>query len=220
MSSHYLPDAERDLEGWLFNFSSQLQTIGANLGLTPAQLSSIENNYLACKYLLDIEDLFKAELHSRTEYKNSILKGRIGLPITNYPDIPTLPAVPPQVEAGIIKRVEALVQLIKNSPNYDEATGQVLKIIMADSATSLDRTKLKPEIRVFENNTVHVALKWVKGEMDGVTVFVNTEAATAPAEGTLIDAEAAISWVEYARCNYSPFIDDRKNSGKQPETRL
>ena len=219
MSENYLPHGERDLEGWMSNFSSRLQTIGLNLGLTNAQITAILNDYLACKYLLDIEDLFKAELHERTEYKNTLLKGKIGTVISNYPALPTLPTAPAQVPAGIIQRIQSTVQLIKNSSNYNEAIGQSLRIIAPGSSTTVDKKALKPEVKVFENNANHVALKFVKGDMPGVIVFVNAPA-TAPAAGTTVDAEAAINWVEYTRCTVSPFTDTRKNAGSQPETRM
>ena len=220
MSENYLPHGERDLEGWMSNFSSRLQTIGLNLGLTNAQITAILNDYLACKYLLDIEDLFKAELHERTEYKNTLLKGKIGTVISNYPALPTLPTAPAQVPAGIIQRIQSTVQLIKNSSNYNEAIGQSLRIIAPGSSTTVDKKALKPEVKVFENNANHVALKFVKGDMPGVIVFVNAPATTAPAAGATVDAEAAISWVEYTRCTVSPFTDTRKNAGSQPETRM
>ena len=224
MGEHYLPKPERVMEGWLSNFSSRLQTIGASLGLTPAQIAAIEADYLACKFLLDIEDLFKAELHERTEYKNTLLKGKIGTVITNYPGLPTLPAAPAQVPAGIIPRIETTVQLIKNSPNYTEAIGQSLKIIPAGKTpgnlTPLEKTELKPVGKIVENSGVEIKIKWAKGNADGVIVYVNTAPTAAPAAGNKVDAEAAISWVEYGRYNFSPFVDTRKNAGTQPETRM
>jgi hypothetical protein len=223
MDYHYLPNGERDIEGWMFNFSQRLQAIGASLGLTPAQIAAIENDYLACKYLLDMEDMFKAELHQRTEYKNTLLKGKIGTVITPFPGLPTLPATPVQVPAGIISRIESTVQLIKNSPNYDEAIGQALKIIApgksAGSITPLEKTVLKPTGKVVENSATEIKIKFTKGDTDGVIVYVNAPAA-APVVGAKIDAEASINWVEYGRFNYSPFVDTRKNTGTQPETRM
>jgi len=35
-----------------------------------------------------------------------------------------------------------------------------------------------------------------------------------------IDPEGAIGWVELIRCSFSPFVDTRKNSATQPETRM
>ncbi len=223
MDYHYLPNGEREIEGWMYNFSQRLQAIGASLGLTPAQITAIENDYLACKYLLDMEDTFKAELHQRTEYKNTLLKGKIGTVITNYPGLPTLPATPVQVPAGIISRIESTVQLIKNSPNYDVAIGQALKIIApgktAGDITPLEKTILKPEAKVVENSATEIKIKWVKGDADGIIVYVNAPA-VAPAANSKVDAEAAINFVEYGRYNYSPFVDTRKNAGTQPETRM
>ncbi len=187
MDYHYLPNGERDIEGWMFNFSQRLQAIGASLGLTPAQIAAIENDYLACKYLLDMEDMFKAELHQRTEYKNTLLKGKIGTVITNYPASPVLPATPVQVPAGIISRIETTVQLIKNSANYTEAIGQSLKIIApgksAGSITPLEKTVLKPAVKVVENSGIEIKLKWTKGDADGVIVYVNAAATAAPVAG-------------------------------------
>lgn len=171
MSSHYMPNGERGKEGWLSNFSNRLQTIGASLGLTAAEISSINNDYLAYKFMLDVEDLIKSELHERTSYKELLFNGKIGTPINNYPGLPTLPVAPAQVTAGIIQRVEMLVQKIKNSTSYNDTFGQSLRIIVAGSIT--DKILLKPEIKLFENNSVHILLKWIKGEMDGVIVFVN-----------------------------------------------
>ena len=221
MSGHYLPNGEREREGWLLNFSIRLQSSGTALGLSAAEVTGASNDYQAYKYMLDIEDIFKAELHTRTSYKDLLFNGKIGSPITNYPTLPTLPTAPTQVAAGIIQRTEMLVQKIKNSQGYNETEGQSLRIIAA-SGSVIDKTVLKPTVKVFENNSEHVLLKWTKGEMDGVIVYVNAPvvAATTPAAGTEADAESAISWVEYTRCTISPFTDTRKNKISQPETRL
>jgi hypothetical protein len=173
--------------------------------------------------MLDTEDLIKARLHERTKYKDTLFNGAIGTTITAYPGLPTLPPAPVQVAAGIMHRVEALVQVIKGSTGYSEAIGQSLGIIAAGSISPsgmpIDKTLLKPDVKVFENNANHIALKWVKNGMPGVIVFVNAPV-TAPVAGAKVDAEAAISWVEYTRCTVSPFKDTRKNAGSQPETRM
>ena len=223
MEDHYMPIGEREIEGWAQNFAQRLPSFSAKLGLTSAQTTGVTNDYLALKYLLDIEDIFKAELHQRTVYKNLIFKGKIGEPVTNYPALPTLPAIPVQVAAGILHRFETLVQVIKNTAGYDESIGQALRIIAPGSGSSSTPTAkalLKPEVKVFENNANHVALKWVKGDMDGVIVFVNAALTTAPVAGAKVDAEATINWVEFTRCTISPFKDIRKNASNQPETRM
>lgn len=224
MKEHYLPNGEREREGWLSNFWNGLQTYGTTLGISAATITSVENDYLAYKFMLDTEDIIKAKMHERTKYKDTLFNGAIGTTITAYPGLPTLPAAPAQVQAGIMHRVEALVQLIKGSTGYSEAIGQALKIVAAGSGggslTPIDKSILKPEVKVFENNANHVALKWVKGEMPGVIVFVNAPVTTAPVVGAKVDAEAAINWVEYTRCTVSPFKDTRKNAGSQPETRM
>jgi hypothetical protein len=224
MAEHYMPKGERDREGWLSNFSSELQVYGAGLGISPATITSVENDYLAYKFMLDTEDLFKAKMHERTKYKDTLFNGALGTAIAAYPASPVLPASPVQVAAGIIHRVEALVQVIKGSPGYSEAIGQALKIIAPGKTpgdlTPLEKTELKPVGKIVENSAVEIKIKWAKGDADGVIVYVNAAVTAAPVAGSKVDAEAAISWVEYGRYNYSPFVDTRKNAGAQPETRM
>jgi hypothetical protein len=224
MADHYMPKGERDREGWLSNFSTELQVCGPGLGVSPATITSVENDYLAYKFMLDTEDFFKAKMHERTQYKDTLFNGAIGTVIATYPASPVLPASPVQVAAGIMHRVENLVQVIKGSTGYTEAIGQALKIIVPGKTpgnlTPLEKTVLKPTGKVVENTSTEIKIKWTKGDTDGVIVYVNAAATAAPAAGAKVDAEAAINWVEYGRYNFSPFVDTRKNAGTQPETRM
>ncbi|MFH0894805.1 MAG: hypothetical protein V2A54_10260 [Bacteroidota bacterium] len=213
----YMPKGDKEKELWLMNFATQFSAVATNLGFTAADVTSVNNDYAAYKFMVDIVEIFKTETQERTRYKDLLADGTIGSPLGNIPTLPTLPAAPVTVGAGVFKRIAMIVQRIKNHPNYNEATGRNLGIIGAEKVVNLDAVKPKINRTIVESD--QIVIEWTKGLMDGVVVF-SANLKQLESTETPTDLDSVTEWVEIGRVTHSPFVDLRLNKEKKPETRL
>lgn len=216
----YMPVAEKEKVEWHSTFITGFSQIAASLGFTTAEITAANNDYLACKYMLDTVGLFDVELSKRVAYKALLFDGDIGTTLGAFPTIPTLPATPATVvAAGVYKRLGKTVQRIKNHPNYNETIGRSLGIIAPKKI--IDLNKLKPQPVVKAITAEHIKIGFPKADMDGVYVFgaVAIPASTTEQSDAAKDLDNLVTWAELGKCNTSPFIDTRVNSSLQPETR-
>jgi hypothetical protein len=126
----FIPNNDAEFVNWLISFDQKLASHSATLGISAAEQAALHQDGLWMQFAVLQADLFKAESAERTTYKQTLRKGPVGTPVTPFPDLGTitLPASSP-VAPGIESRVRALVQRLKNHPNYTEAIGQDLGII-------------------------------------------------------------------------------------------
>ncbi len=215
----YLPKGDKERRAWLNNFDTQLASIGALLGILPAEITAVHNDTLAVNYMLDNVETFKAEAQERTRYKDLLLDGEIGVPLGALPGLPLFPAAPTAVAAGVFKRIAHLVQRLKNHPNYNEALGKNLGIIGAEKQINLDTAKVQVSLRRSDGNGV--ALDFVKGLFDGVVVSAGSypSKVITPSDTPAVEEEPVMVWTEIGRSASSPFIDARPNKTNKPETR-
>ena len=217
----YLPRPDSNREKWLDTFSTELQAVGASLGLTAAEIAEVGKFALAYSYVLQVANLFKWEEHEWNKYKDLLAEGAIGSHLSSFPTMPVLPVAPDMAPAGIFKIIGKIVQRIKNHPNYDDSIGKNLGIIGPEKSVDLDT--IKPLVSVKSVSSDGISLDFMKKEMDGVAVFagvpyhVPADAGT-PA-GSELETEAEMEWTEMVRVTQSPFIDTRFNATNKPETR-
>jgi hypothetical protein len=166
----YLPRADKDKVVWFKNFVSKLNLYSATLGFTAPELTAISNDSLMLTYMVDMVEVFKSESSKRVAYKNLLMHGEIGTPISNVPAVPPLPAAPTAVPAGVFKRMAKTVQRIKNHSNYNDAIGQDLNIIAPVSTE--DVSAMKPQLKP-AHDAGRPRIKWRKGEADSIDLYVD-----------------------------------------------
>jgi hypothetical protein len=219
--SKYMPRPYKDRVVWFMNFNAVFATVATTLGFTAAEIAAVNADYLAAKYIMDMLEMFKAEMLERTSFKDILFDGDPGVVLTEMPVGPVLPVAPEVVQPGIFSRVSKVVQRIKNHPGYNNSIGRNLGIIGPEK--NVDLLTIKPVIGLKAVTSNSVIIDFNKGEMEGVVVFSGSPVVVAPEENTNQtpgnESEAEINWTEIARVIHAPFVDNRVNTLNKPETR-
>ncbi len=165
--TNYLPRAEKDRVVWLNNFSDKFSQSAASLGFTAAEVAAVTNDAAMFSFLITCVEIYTTAKEQCVDYKNLVSKGPIGATGGPVPPPPAMAAVPTEVAPGIFPRLSKLVDRIKASPTYTEATGKDLGIIGAQQ--TFDPDNMKPAIKlVFKGGQVEV--QWVKGDADSIRI--------------------------------------------------
>lgn len=204
MAKNYLPQTDTARVTWLNNFASKLPSHATALGLPAAEVTAAQHDAAMFDHLIGRRlPALRSTQQQQTAYKNLIADGPLGAPIADPPALPALPAPPVTVPPGVLPRLRALVQRIKNTASYTEVIGLDLGIIGAD--TSSDETP-KPTAKAVAHPGHDVRLDWVKDRFDGVMIQGRRP------------GEAA--WTDLGVDHFSPFVDTRKPADPtQPEAR-
>ena len=201
--SYYLPYGDRERLIWLKNFNTKFASYSATFGFTAAEVTSLANDTAAFGFHLEMSELFKTESRERTAYKDRLRDGPIGASLGVLPSVPTLPAPPPVVPAGIFPRVASIVKRFKAHLAYSEAIGQDLGIIGPEP--TLDLKGQRPVLIVSKKGK-DVVIKYVRGKNDGIQLYCK--------RGNETDFEMV------AVVNLASYADKRPNLvAGQPETR-
>lgn len=147
-------------------FNLQMQTFkngignySAVLSLTPAQVTGQDNDAKYLDYILKCQSIMVQAGQQWTTWKD-LTRGGGTPPANGAPVLPVLLPAVPVVAPGIEARFRALIQLIKASPNYNEAIGQALDIEGAQQ-TAPDLTTIQPKIdAIITGNQVNVKWGW------------------------------------------------------------
>ncbi len=99
--AHYLPKSDKELVPWLNKFDKAFASVAPTLGFTPAEITAVNNDYLAVEYMYGDLDFFKGELQERTQYKDLLFNGDEKVTLGPFPTVPTLPVPPTPVKAGV-----------------------------------------------------------------------------------------------------------------------
>lgn len=169
-NSKYIPTGDSDKVVWLNNFTTKMGLYSTQLGVTAAELSSLQKDNAYFSYLISMVEVYRQNLLNLSSYKN-MLKHAVGQQhIGSLPVLPTLSTAPPSVPEGVFDRVSKLVARIKASLNYTDAIGSDLGVIGA--STTIDINTLQPEIKVvLEVGKPH--LKWKKGITDAIDLYAD-----------------------------------------------
>src|ERR1700741_3865758 len=105
----YVPLADSDKAVWISNFSSKLSTHAPTLGITSAELSSVQKDAAMCMYLVTMQEAYKHTMRNIIGYKRLLFKavGQQHLP-ANLPVPPALGTAPAAVPEGIFNRITKL----------------------------------------------------------------------------------------------------------------
>ncbi len=123
----WLPGQEASLLPVLNTMTLKLPGSGypTKYGLTGAQTTAARNDFLWLQYGITIANQFQDEAKNRVEWKNKLKNGPQGAEASNVPGIGSEFVAPSVLVVldGILPRFRALVNYIKNHPNYDVADG-------------------------------------------------------------------------------------------------
>ncbi|MEW6027085.1 MAG: hypothetical protein AB1599_07320 [Planctomycetota bacterium] len=169
MKRPYLPKDDKGKADWLDNFALKLPTYVVILGITPAELASVQADAVMFNYILDAQESFKTFKQDLSNYKNLLRDGGPG-PTGPFPTAPVLPPAPPAVQKGIFRRIRQLVANIKSTPSYTEAMGEDLGIV-GDEQT-IDIPNLKPELKS-RLDVGRPLIIWSKGPAESIDIYVD-----------------------------------------------
>lgn len=202
------PRGDADLMVWLNNFADKINKYTATLGLTPADVTAVQDDAAMLDYLVgNFLPAYKSGMLSCTAYKNLILDGPLGTPGGDLPTPPDAGTPPKMIQPGVIPRLRKLLQRIQGSTGYTEAIGEDLGITgTTDGAAALDPATAKPTARAVALPKSEVRIEFDKRRFDGVVIE-----ARHPGEK---------DWSRLGTDNYSPYLDTRTpTTPGQPEIR-
>jgi hypothetical protein len=165
----YLPNGDAERVIWLGNYKTKLPNYAAVLGITPAEISAVNNDYNMFKYIIDMLTAYKQTTGNIVAYKNLLMHAHKQQHLGAVPML-SLGAAPAAVTEGVFDRVSAQVQRIKASPGYTAAIGNDLNIIAP--TRFVDPLTMQPELSV-RPDAGRPHLKCVKGNADAVDLYVD-----------------------------------------------
>jgi hypothetical protein len=166
--SHYLPKSDTGKLSWLDNLRQKLTIYAVLLGILPAEVTTVTDDYNMFAWILSVLGVFKSRTKDITAYKDQLRFGK--QPIGDPPGLPTITAPPTTVESGIFTRIGQLVQRIKNHPNYNDAIGEDLQIIGAEQ--TIIPEDMKPILKGAVDG-VNAKIIWTKGEADSIDIYAD-----------------------------------------------
>jgi hypothetical protein len=191
----YLPGPESEQIKWMNNFVAKLAVHATTVSVSASELAAAQADVAFLTYLQhDLLPLYRAKAKEVTAYKDLLKDGPLGSPGGTLPAAPAPPTAPTAVLPGVMPRLTALVQRIKNAPGYNEAIAADLDILPPAPRT-LVADQQKPTFTATVLPGSQVRLDWVKGKMDGVRV----ESKRASEQ----------EWSHLGDDRYSPFVDTR-----------
>ena len=172
---YYLPSEDAKLSVWFQNLSSKIGAYASKYGLTPAEVTFIQNAAAYFLFWFTALSQLKAAVQKVSAFKREILHGVKpgGSPSVVPADI-LFGTVPTAVNPGILGFTRSIIGRIKKHQAYTVADGEDLKI-EGDESTE-DIHALKPIFKI-EKEGGHPNLIWSKGISQGVKIKV---ARTAP----------------------------------------
>ncbi len=165
---YYLPKDDSGKALWLHNFWLKLVTYAAALGITPAQLASVQADSDYFSEVVLALTTFVEYFKTLTTYKNTLRDGS-EVPIGGFPTPPALPTNP-AVAAGVFDRTTELVRNLKSNPALTQAMAEDLGIIGAEIDPDFDT--IKPEPKVVLKNS-HAYVKWPRKHTDAADVYAD-----------------------------------------------
>jgi hypothetical protein len=159
MKSDPIQKNDMAFAGQLNTFKINIPTYATILKLSPDQVAAQAADAVAFDYWVKCMNIMHRDAVQFTAWKNLLRDGGTP-PAGGAPGVPVLPDPVPGVSPGIEARFRALVQLSKNSPNYNVGIGDALDIEGAQQNPP-DYTTLMPVLTlVINGNRVEIGWGW------------------------------------------------------------
>ena len=146
----WFPLSIQERAPWYKNFNIQIQTIGASLGLTVAELESVAKDDANIQFLARTAVQLEAYAAAVRQYRIIFTEAPIGEPTPAFPADLSFAPPDPTIAAGAFERLDKLVKRIRVAPSYTDTTGALLGIIPTREGQP-NETELKPVIRTSES---------------------------------------------------------------------
>ncbi|MDF2453960.1 MAG: hypothetical protein K0S26_3464 [Bacteroidota bacterium] len=166
----FIPNADNDKMIWIHNFSLKLPLYASMVGVSAAEVSSVQNDAAAFSYLMNLHEQLKQSLMQVTSYKRMMKHASGQQHLGPLPSIPILSNQPVAVPQGIFDRISKLVQRIKASIHYTTNMGADLGIISPNSKT--DTSTLQPRLKIYME-AGYPRIKCSKGIAEALDLFVD-----------------------------------------------
>lgn len=138
------------------------------LGTPPADLADVAAGTQAFNWTLGKISEIRTSTQQWTAFKNLLRDGPESLP-ANPPTLPTLGAVPPNLDPGVFVRITEIVNRIKTSPAYTEAIGEDLGIVGPEH--TVDLVNIKPTLTL-RLKAGQPEIVWKKQSMTALEIHV------------------------------------------------
>ena len=168
-SNSFMPTTDGGKANLLDHAATTLPHYAAILEVTNEDLTSLQADALAFRYILKSLGDIQAYAHHLTEYKNILRDGgaaTVGWAVSPKLTEPT----PPTVNSGIIPRLSALVAHLKSHKNHTSAIGLDLGLI--GTTTVVDPSSWKPTLTA-QNKAGHPIIGWTKGAAAAIEIWVD-----------------------------------------------
>jgi len=136
---------------WYENFANQFAVVGASLGFTTNEISSMTNDNDVFQFLADAAVEIKAYEKAIQQYRVIITEYDIGEANPQFPANPAL-TLPATIDTGMFERLNKLVERIRVAPTYTNEVGALLGILSKPS-DSISPSDVKPTIKTFAAET-------------------------------------------------------------------
>ena len=171
MVSYYIPTNDQGKAEFLDNLALKIGGYETLLGLTTADVDSVQADAAMFRYILDMQEAYKTFRQDLTNYKNMLRDGAPG-PLGPIPVSPVMPAPPTLVDKNVFRRTRKLVARIKAAPAYNNAIGEDLGIV-GDEQTK-DALSLKPLLKS-RLDAGRPLIIWTKGSTEGIDIYVDRQ---------------------------------------------
>ena len=170
MKGFYLSTTDQGKADFLDNLGNKIPSYQVTLGLTPADVTSVQNDAAMFNYLLDMQEGYKTAKQDISKYKNALRDGPLGISPNALPIAPVLPVAPALVNDGIFIRIYKLGARIKAAPAYTEAIGEALGLVGDEQV--IDIPNLKPVLK-HRLDAGRPMIIWKKGPADAIDIYVD-----------------------------------------------
>ncbi len=167
----YIPSTDAEKGVWLNNFSTKLPLYATSLGVSSAELTSVQDDNTMYQYVIGMMEVYRQNLSNLVSYKNMLKNASGTQHIGPVPALPVMATTPVAVPEGIFDRITKLVTRIKNSLAYSDNIGADLGVI-TPSAQVIDVATLQPDL-VVKLDVGRPRLKWIKGYADAIDLYAD-----------------------------------------------
>jgi len=199
----FVKDGDLEFTEQFIGFHDNLGTYATLFGITPAELTDVENDREYLQFVVVNVTAGKAYSEGWTKLKNETRYGGGGATLPPFPVGIDLTGAPTVVPPNIEGRFRALAKRIKAHPAYTPAIGEVLQIEGEETVFDGSTYKTKLTLQTFMG---YVQIAFTKKGVDGVNIYTRLQGQS--------------EWQYLARDTESPYHDTRPLATPgTPETR-
>ena len=166
----YTPTTDAGKVIFLNNLSVKAPNHAVTLDISPATLTSLQNDAAMFSYTIAAQEAEKTYKQELSAYKNVLRDGPGGGPMPPFPVQPILAAPPTAVHKDIFRRVGKEVAQFKVHNNYEESIGEDLGIVGDEETINIHNLKPVLKSRLEDG---HPVIIWQKGVADSIDIYVD-----------------------------------------------